>query len=80
MLGVRIKQGRCTCFATQESESYWVKAPAKRASESVSVVGELLCTGVQATTEEHTRTETREMCSCWGYKKHKCPYLAIASH
>ena len=29
-----------------------------------------LCTGVQANTERHTRKETREMCSCWGYKQH----------
>ena len=50
-----------------ESESCLVKAPA---SESVLVVGELLCTGVQANTERHTRKETREMCSCWGYKQH----------
>ena len=39
------------------------------ASESVLVVGELLCTGVQANTEKHTRNGTREMCSCWGYKQ-----------
>ena len=64
VLGVRIKQARCTCFAIQnESESCY-------ASESVLVVGELLCTGVQADTERHTRKETREMCSCWGYKQH----------
>ena len=55
---------------TNESESCLVKAPAKHASESVLVVGELLCTGVQANTERHTRKETREMCSCWGYKQH----------
>ena len=52
-------------FDTKESESCLVKAPAKHASESVLVVGELLCTGVQANTERHTRKETREMCSCW---------------
>ena len=45
---------------TNESESCLVKAPAKHASESVLVVGELLCTGVQANTERHTRKETRE--------------------
>ena len=33
------------------------------------VVGDLLCTGVQANTERHTRNETLEMCSCWGYKQ-----------
>ena len=55
---------------TKESESCLVKVPAKHASESVLVVGELLCTGVQADTERHTRKETREMCSCWGYKQH----------
>ena len=27
----------------------------------------------QANTERHTRTETREMCSCWGYKQHLPP-------
>ena len=57
-------------YDTNESESCLVKAPAKHASESVLVVGELLCTGVQANTERHTRNETREMCSCWGYKQH----------
>ena len=56
-------------YDTNESESCLVKAPAKHASESVLVVGELLCTGVQANTERHTRKETREMCSCWGYKQ-----------
>ena len=56
---------------TNESESCLVKAPAKHASESVLVVGELLCTGVQANTERHTRKETREMCSCWGYKQQR---------
>ena len=55
---------------SKESESCLVKAPAKPACESVLVVGELLCTGVQANTERHTRKETREMCSCWGYKQH----------
>ena len=55
---------------TNESESCLVKAPAMHASESVLVVSELLCTGVQANTERHTRNETREMCSCWGYKQH----------
>ena len=54
---------------TKESESCLVKASAKHASESVLVIGELLCTGVQANTERHTRKETREMCSCWGYKQ-----------
>ena len=42
-----------TCFANKnESESCLVKAPAKHASESVLVVGELLCTSVQAKTRE----------------------------
>ena len=60
--------GTCahTCFDKGKSESCLVKAPAMHASESVLVVGELLCTGVQANTEIHTRNETREMCSCWG--------------
>ena len=59
-----------TCFDKGKSECCLVKAPAMHASESVLVVGELLCTGVQANTERHTRNETREMCSCWGYKQH----------
>ena len=59
-----------TCFDKGKSESCLVKAPAMHASESVLVVGELLCTGVQANTEKHTRNGTREMCSCWGYKQH----------
>ena len=54
---------------TNESENCLVKAPAKHASESV-LIGELLCTSVQANTERHTKKETREMCSCWGYKQH----------
>ena len=58
-------------FDTKESESCLVKAPATHASESVLVVGELLCTGVQANTERHTRKETLEMCSCWGYKQQR---------
>ena len=58
---------------TNESESCLVKAPAKHASESLLVVSELLCTSVQANTERHTRKETREMCSCWGYKQHWRP-------
>ena len=37
---------------TNESESCVVKAPAKHACASVLVVGELLCTGVQANTEK----------------------------
>ena len=58
-------------FTTQMSpKAVWSRRPAKHASESVLVVGELLCTGVQANTERHTRKETREMCSCWGYKQH----------
>ena len=52
-----------TCFDKGKSESCLVKAPAMHASESVLVVGELLCTGVQANTERHTRNETREMFS-----------------
>ena len=52
-----------------KSESCLVKAPAMHASESVLVIGELLCTGVQANAERHTRNETREMCSCWGYEQ-----------
>ena len=44
---------------TNESESCLVKAPAKHASESVLVVGELLCTGVQADTERHTRKRVK---------------------
>ena len=61
-----------TCFDKGKSESCLVKAPAMHASESVLVVGELLCTGVQANTEKHTRNGTREMCSCWGYKQQSC--------
>ena len=59
-----------TCIDKGKTESCLVKAPAMHASESVLVVSELLCTGVQANTERHTRNETREMCSCWGYKQH----------
>ena len=62
---------------TNESESCLVKAPAKHASESMLVVGELLCRGVQANTERHTRKETREMCSCWGYKQQACAVMSM---
>ena len=61
MLCVKIKQARCTCFVTKESESCLVKAPAKQASESVLVVGELLCTGVQANTETHKEGNARNV-------------------
>ena len=64
--------GTCATHALDKgkSESCLVKAPATHASESVLVVSELLCAGVQATHREtHTRKETREMCSCWGYKQ-----------
>ena len=44
-----------TCFDKGKTESCLVKAPAMRASESVLVVSELLCTGVQANTERHTK-------------------------
>ena len=50
-------------FDKGKTESCLVKAPAMHASESVLVVSELLCTGVQANTERDTRNETREMCS-----------------
>ena len=59
-----------TCFDKGKTESCLVKAPAMHASESVLVVSELLCTGVQANAERHAKNETREMCSCWGYKQH----------
>ena len=59
-----------TCFDKGKTESCLVKAPAMHASESVLVIGELLCTRVQANAERHTRNETREVCSCWGYKQH----------
>ena len=65
---------------TNESESCLVKAPAKHASESVLVVGELLCTGAQANTERHTKKDTREMCSSWGYKQHYLPLLSAVRH
>ena len=57
-------------YDTNESESCLVKAPAKHASESVLVVGELLCTSVQTNTERHTKKEPREMCSCCGFTQH----------
>ena len=47
------------------------------ASESVLVIGELLCTGVQANAERHTRNETREMYSCWGYKQQSVQGLSF---
>ena len=62
---------------TKESESCLVKALAKHASESVLVVRELLCTGVQANTERHTRKETRERCSCWGYKQQSHDHATV---
>ena len=52
-----------TCFDRGKSESCLVKAPAMHASESVLVVGELLCTGVQANTERHTQGTKRAKCA-----------------
>ena len=49
---------------TNESESCLVNAPAKHASESVNC-----CVQACKQTQRHTRKETREMCSCWGYKQ-----------
>ena len=52
-------------------ESCVVKAPAKHASESVLVVGELLCTSVQANTERDTKpTNTRDNVLMLGNKQH----------
>ena len=63
--------GALHMFATQMSpKAVWSRRLRNMQDESVLVVGELLCTGVQANTERHTRKETREMCSCWGYKQH----------
>ena len=64
----RAQTGALHMFATQMSpKAVWSRRTAKHASESVLVVGELLCTGVQANTERHTKKETREM----GYKQHE---------
>ena len=59
-------------FWTSQSESCFVKAPAKHASESVPVVSELLCTGVQANTERDTNQGIRvKMCLLMlGNKQH----------
>ena len=46
-----------------KSESCLVKAPAKYASESVLVLGELLCTSVQANTERNTQGRKRAKCA-----------------
>ena len=46
---------------TNESESWLVKALAKHASEWVLVVGELLCTGVEANTKTHKDGNARNV-------------------
>ena len=56
---------------TEESESCLVKAPAKHASESVLVVGELLCTGVQENTERDTQGRKRAKCAHVGDTNNK---------
>ena len=43
-----------TCFDKGKTESCLVKALAMHASESVLVIGELLCTGVKANAERHS--------------------------
>ena len=65
VLNVDVRHVCDTCFDKGKTESCLVKAPAMRTGKSVLVVSELLCTGVQANTERHTRKEMREMCSCW---------------
>ena len=68
------KQARCTCFATQMSpKAVWSRAPAKHASESVLVVGEFLCTGVQANTERHKRRK-RAKCAHVGDTNNTPPH------
>ena len=42
-----------------------VKEPAEHTGESVLVVSELLCTGVQRNAQEHKQRNAREMCSFW---------------
>ena len=49
-----------TCFDKGKTESCLVKAPAMHASESVLVIGELLCTSVQANTETHKERNARK--------------------
>ena len=62
-------------YDTNESESCLVKAPAKHASESVNCCVQ----ACKQTQRKHTGKETREMCSCWGYKQHMLE-IFVASH
>ena len=46
-------------------KAVWSRRLRKDTSESVLMVSELLCTGVQGHTQEHKQGNAREMCSCW---------------
>ena len=46
-------------------KAVWSRRLRKHTSESVVMVSELLCTGVQGNTQEHKQGNAREMCSCW---------------
>ena len=57
-----------------KSESCLVKAPAMHASESVLVVGEMLCTSVQANTERDTQETKRAKCAHVGNTNNTPPH------
>ena len=46
-------------------KAVWSRRLRKHTSESVLMVSELLCTGVQGNTQEHKQGNARETCSCW---------------
>ena len=62
MLNDTVEQVCDTVLDKGKSESCLVKAPAQDASESVLVVSELLCPGVQANTERDTDQKKRAKC------------------
>ena len=70
-LGVRIKQARCTCFATQMSpRAVWSRRlrnmQVSRCQWSVNCCVQA-CLQTQRDTQGRKRVKK---CSCWGYKQH----------
>ena len=63
-----------TCFDKGKTESCLVKAPAMHASECVLVIGELLCTGVQANAERDTQGTKRVNCAHVGDTNNTPPH------
>ena len=65
VLDDNVRQVCDTCFGQRQIRKLCGQgALRKHTSESVLMVSELLCTGVQGHTQEHKQGNAREMCSC----------------